>query len=62
MTYIHIELFAGESKIYFSYSNLDQRDHLQNAINLFPIGVTCQLNVAIHKCVVLSICKITPPK
>ena len=58
---IHIVLLADDIKIYFSYCNMDQRDHLQNAINLFSNwSKTWQLNLAIHKCVVLSIGKITP--
>ena len=42
---------------------MDQRDHLQNVIYLFSNwSKTCKLNVATHKCVILSIGKITPPK
>ena len=33
---IHINLFADDTIIYFSYSNINQRDHLSI---FFPIGV-----------------------
>ena len=58
---IHINLFADDTKIYFSYTSDCEISLLQNNLNLFPQGVyKWKFNISLSKCAVMILGKITP--
>ena len=60
---IHIDLFADDTQIYFSYASESERFLLQNNLNLFSQWVNkWQLNISLSKCAVMTLVKVTPPK
>ena len=60
---IHIDLFADDTKIYFSYASESERFLLQNNLNLFSQWVNkWQLNISLSKCAVMTLGKVTPSK
>ena len=60
---IHFDLFADDTKIYFSYASVSERFLLQNNLNLFSQWVNkWQLNISLSKCAVMTLWKVTPPK
>ena len=60
---IHIDLFADDTKLYFSYASESERFLLQNNLNLFSQWANkWQLNISLSKCAVMTLGKVTPSK
>ena len=56
---IRVDLFADDTKIYYSFKNISDRIHLLSLINIFQSwSNTWHLNVATNKCAVMTIGKI----
>ena len=60
---IHIDLFADDTNIYFSYASESERFLLQNNINSFSQWANkWQLNISLSRCAVMTLGKVTPSK
>ena len=58
---IHIDLFADDTTIYFSYASESERFLLQNNLNLFSQWANkWQLNISLSKYAVMTLGKVTP--
>ena len=58
---IHVDLFADDTKMYYSFKNISDRIHLQSTINIFQSwSNTWLLNLATNKCAIMTIGKICP--
>ena len=54
--HIHVDLFDGDTKMYYSYKNVNQRNYFQEAIALFAKwSDNWQLNLAPHKCFISNL-------
>ena len=58
-----LNLFAHDTKIYFSNASESERFLLQNNLNLFSQWANkWQLNISLSKCAVMTLGKVTPSK